>query len=42
MQVGARPASGGTEIGRFFPLPAATNVTIPARVMRAIKALINP
>ncbi len=39
VQVGARPAGGGTEIGQFLPL---TGDTIPARVMRTIKALIKP
>jgi len=39
VQVGARPAGSGAEIGQFFPL---TGDTITARVMRAIKALIKP
>jgi hypothetical protein len=39
LQVGSRPAGGGVEIGQFYPL---TGDTIPARVMKAIKALINP
>jgi uncharacterized protein YjbJ (UPF0337 family) len=40
VQVGARPAAGGgSEIGQFFP---TAGDTIPARAMRAIKALIKP
>ncbi len=39
VKVGSRTAGSGAEIGQFFPL---TGDTIPARVMRAIKALIKP
>ena len=39
VKVGSRVAGSGAEIGQFFPLAGDT---IPARAMRAIKALIKP
>ena len=42
VQVGARPAGGGVEIGQFFPVTQPGLVTIARNVMRAIWDILRP